>query len=276
MSGPPEMFSAGGQPALPPDVDRLRALVARHRTPAIPPQELIDLVGEGDFHTVGLTNAYNVVALCGFRPHHWILEPGCGSGRNARIIAPLLDPVSGSYRGFDVSAPAVTWCRESISSLYPNVRFSHADVRNSAYNPKGSIRPDRYRFPYGDGSFDIVFLPSVFTHMTRRGFEHYLAEIHRVIKPGGRLLSWHFLLDHAVYTRATQGTTSSGLVPYDGVSWVRNIEVPAVMVAYDTRYVMKTLGLLGFAVHARMRGHWDGLAPTGPVDYQDRILSTRR
>ena len=276
MSDLPEMFSTEGQPALPHDVERLRTLVARHRTPAIPSQELIDLVGVGDFHFVGLINLYNVVALCGFRPHHWILEPGCGSGRNARLIGPLLDPVSGSYRGFDVSRPAITWCRESISSLYSNVRFSHADVRNSAYNPEGSIRPDRYRFPYGDGSFDIVFLPSVFTHMTRGGFEHYLTEIHRVTKPGGRLLSWHFLLDHAVYTRARQGTVSSGLVPYDDVSWTRNIEVPAEMVAYDTRYVMKTLELMGFAVHARMRGNWDGLPPTGIADYQDRILSTRR
>lgn len=274
MSDFPEVFSGEGQ-TVSQEIRGLRRLVETHRTPALPSQELIDLIGGGDFYFLGLVNLYNVVAFCGLRPYHWVLEPGCGSGRNARVIAPLLDPLSGNFSGFDVSRPAITWCQESISPLYPNVRFDYADVRNSSYNPEGSVEPDEYRFPYPDTQFDIVFLPSVFTHMTRDGFEHYLTEIHRVMKPEGRLLSWHFLLDRSIFTHTGQGTASSGLVPYDDVSWVKNTDNPSELIAYDTQYVLKALKLAGFMVHARMRGSWDGLRPTGLADYQDRILSIR-
>ena len=272
MSDFPETFSAEGQSALSHDPESsVYTLAARHCTPAIPSQELIDLVGGGDFSYVGLVNLYNLIAFCGLRPHHRILEPGCGSGRNARLIAPLLDSVSGSYRGFDISKPAIAWCGESISSLYPNVRFHHADIQNSYYNPEGSIKPEEYRFPYEDEEFDVVFLPSVFTHMERGGFEHYLDEIHRVTKTGGVLLSWHFLLENS----AKRGKLSAGLVPYDDVSWTNDKNNPDGFIAYDCQYVLKTLERLGFALHARMRGDWDGFRPTGFADYQDRILSSR-
>lgn len=274
MSDLPEVFSGEGQ-TVSQEVRGLRRITESHRTPALPSQKLMDWAGGGDFHFLGLINLYNVITFCGLRSYHWVLEPGCGPGRNARVIAPLLDPLSGNFSGFDVSKPAITWCQESISSLYPNVRFDYADVRNSKYNPEGSVESDEYRFPYPDTQFDIVFLPSVFTHMTRDGFEHYLTEIHRVMKPEGRLLSWYFLLDRSIFTRAELGTLSSGLVQYDDVSWVRNIDDPSELIAYDTQYVLKALKLAGFTVHARMRGSWDGLRPTGFADYQDRILSTR-
>ena len=273
MSDFPETFSAERQSALSHETESsvYLSLAARHRTPAIPSQDLMDLVGGGDFQHIGLINVYNIIAFCGLRPHHWILEPGCGSGRNARLIAPLLDSVSGNYSGFDVSRPAIAWCRESISSLYPNVRFDHADIQNSHYNPEGSIKPEEYRFPYEDEKFDVVFLPSVFTHMRRDGFEHYLDEIHRVIKPGGRLLSWHFLLENS----AKPGKFSAEFVPYDDISLIHNKENPDSTVVYDCQYVLKTLERKGFALHARMRGDWDGFRPTGFADYQDRILSSR-
>ena len=178
----------------------LRVLLKNHRILAYPPSEMMKAVAgveidETAFSFHGLLNVYNIMTFCGLRPHYSVLEPGCGCGRNARYIATLLDPRLGSFHGFDVSESMIRWCKDHISTVYPNVQFDHADVCNSLYNPEGSIRGDEYQFPYRNDKFDIVYLPSVFTHMTRTEFEHYLAEIHRVLKPNGRLLSWHFLLD---------------------------------------------------------------------------------
>ena len=247
------------------------ASIRAHRSTAFPSQKLIDLVGEGGFHYVGLINIYDVIAACGFLPHHWILEPGCGSGRNARLLAPLLDLEAGRYCGFDVDKEAIDWCRESISSPYPQARFEHADVQNTHYNPNGSIPPDSYRFPYDDACFDTVFLPSVFTHMTRAGMESYLSEIHRVTKPGGRVLLWFFLFDGE-----TTGVKSSGWRQLDAVTRCCDIDSPDTTVAYESRHVYECLRRYGLTPELRMRGNWDGFPPTGIAGGQDRVLAIRR
>ena len=109
--------------------------------------------------------------------------------------------------------------------------------------------------------------------MTRTEFEHYLTEIHRVLKPNGRLLSWHFLLDT---DESPEGVDMGPVVRYDDVSWVTDIRNPAAVVIYDTQYVLAALERAGFIVHARITGKWKkGRSPTGIDDYQDRILSTR-
>ena len=64
---------------------------ARARELPVPPQHLIDWVGGGDAHvyqTVGLLNFLQLVIYAGLGPASRVLEPGCGSGRNARYVAP--------------------------------------------------------------------------------------------------------------------------------------------------------------------------------------------
>ena len=179
----PELYSAEGE-AVSAEIRNLLTLAGQHRTPLPPPEKLAKWDGKDCGHA-GLITLYDLVAFCGLRPFHQILEPGCGTGRNARVIAPLLDPLVGQYMGFDVSEPHITWYQEYISSLYRNTRFDYADIQNSS-NPAETVDPSEYRFPYRDSVFDIVFLTSVFSRMTRDGLEHYLAEIHRVAKPRSR------------------------------------------------------------------------------------------
>ena len=251
------------------DDDGGLASIRRHRSTAIPSQEMIDLIGGGDFYGLGLRNLHNVIAACGFLPHHRILEPGCGCGRNARLLAPLLD--SGIYCGFDIVKEAIDWCQKSIAPLYPQARFEHADVQNTYYNPNGLVPPDSYRFPYDDACFDTVFLPSVFTHMTRLGMENYLSEIHRVTKPAGRVLLWFFLFDGE-----PTGVVSSVWKQFDAVTRCHDIDSPDDGTAYDSRYVYECLERYGLTPVLRMRGSWDGFQATGLTDYQDRVLAIRR
>ena len=88
---------------------------------------------------------------------------------------------------------STSWPRASpgarSATATPRRRFAfvHADLRNTAYNPGGALDADSYRFPYGDGAFDLVIATSLFTHLLPAAAEHYLSEAARVLAPGGRL-----------------------------------------------------------------------------------------
>ena len=262
---------------------RLRARLATHCSPAFPSVELMQSVGTPDknasfyYQHLGLVNAFFLLSCCGLRPEHHVLEPGCGPGRNARFIAPFLDPELGAFAGFDVSAPAIDWANESISKPFPNAQFVHANINSAPYNPAGDILASEYQFPYEDQRFDVVFLPSVFTHMDQKGFERYVAEIHRVMKPGGVLLSWHFLIDEARFELACNGEIGGyKITRFNDHLWVPAHEELEAYILYDLQYVLETLASAGFRTHGLMRGAWAEQRGAGIVkDHQDKILSAR-
>jgi SAM-dependent methyltransferase len=159
----------------------------------IPPLDLNPVKG-GDFREIGETYAGYCRTWCGLAPNHRILDLGCGAGSLAVALLGYLSS-SGSYEGLDVLPGVITWCREKITSRFPNFRFQVADVSNRNFNLTGRQRPTEHRLPYPDASFDVVHLRSVFTHMGPCEVEHYLGEIARVLAPGGRCLATYFLLN---------------------------------------------------------------------------------
>ena len=260
----------------------LRARLATHCSPALPDATLMKWIGhpDGDQHSyqyTGLYNTFFLLSCCGLRPEHQVLEPGCGPGRNARFIAPFLDPERGAFAGFDVSAPAIDSARKAITKQFPNAQFVHANIKNTFYNPSGDIPASEYQFPYEDERFDVVFLPSVFTHMDQEGFERYVAEIHRVMKPRGKLLSWHFLIDETRFERACRGEVGGyEITRLNDCLWVPTQGELEAFVFYDSQYVLETLRVAGFRPHGLMRGNWAQQQGAGIIeDVQDKILSTR-
>nr|MDQ2868193.1 class I SAM-dependent methyltransferase [Verrucomicrobiota bacterium] len=159
----------------------------------LPPQSLQDSVG-GAYEEVGAEFFRHFIELCDFQPIAKVLDVGSGSGRLAVPLTEYLNG-AGSYDGFDISEESVAWCRENITTRFPRFLFQWADIHNGSYNPSGNVRSLEFRFPYPDATFDFVFLTSVFTHMLPAEVEHYLAEIARVLKPGGRCLITYFLLN---------------------------------------------------------------------------------
>jgi SAM-dependent methyltransferase len=115
--------------------------------------------------------------------------------RTGRTAAHRLSEQRGPLRRPDISGEAIAWCKENISRSHPNFDFIIADIHNALYNPHGKFQSLDFVFPYPDASFDVVFLTSVFTHMFPPDVKHYLDEISRVLKPGGRCLSSYFLLN---------------------------------------------------------------------------------
>jgi SAM-dependent methyltransferase len=131
----------------------------------------------------------------GLCSHSNVLEIGCGLGRTAFPLRYALIG-GGTYDGFEIAAEKVEFLSRTFETAYPRFRFQRADVRNTYYNPSGSIAADRYVFPYADASFDVVYAASVFTHMLPAAVAAYLRQSARVLRPTGRCVFSFFLLDH--------------------------------------------------------------------------------
>src|SRR5689334_8741782 len=144
-----------------------------------PPAELVSRVGgemeAGTWHVAELQR-YSRLAEAG--PER-VLDLGCGVGRTATVLAERFPRLR--YEGLDVDGEAIEWCAREITSRRPGFRFTHADLRNAAYNPSGERDPEAFTFPYDDGAFDLVYGFSLFTHLMPAALEHYIREIKRVL-----------------------------------------------------------------------------------------------
>ena len=119
-------------------------------------------------------------------PDPTVLDLGCGCGKMARFL--YVNPGL-RYVGVDIFLPAILWCRENFARLAGDrFRFEHFDGVSEIYNPSGTIRPIDYRLPVDDASIDLSICASLFTHLLEPECCHYLLELYRVAKPGGKAL----------------------------------------------------------------------------------------
>ncbi|MBA3974890.1 MAG: class I SAM-dependent methyltransferase [Candidatus Solibacter sp.] len=96
--------------------------------------------------------------------HSAILEFGCGCGR----VLSCLDRTDG-IAGCDLNPDLIAW----VSRHLPGI-----DARLNGLEPP---------LPWTDGSFGLVFALSVFTHLPEPVALRWIAELSRVLKPGGYL-----------------------------------------------------------------------------------------
>ena len=136
-----------------------------------PPPELMEIVGglqnERDFAAHGV-DIYQAISLASPKPlpdYRSILDFGCGCGRLARMFKGHL----GHIAGCDIDSRHVEWVNN-------NLPFMKAKL--------SKVVPP---IPYADNEFEAVISISIFTHLTERSQDQFLAELHRVCRPDGRL-----------------------------------------------------------------------------------------
>jgi SAM-dependent methyltransferase len=95
-----------------------------------------------------------------------ILDFGCGCGRVLRWLAELPSELHGS----DFDGPAVEWCRENLP---------FATFVNNGLEPPLSFEA---------GEFELVYAFSVLTHLPVDLQHAWVAELARVLRPGGHLI----------------------------------------------------------------------------------------
>ncbi|MDI1264414.1 MAG: methyltransferase domain-containing protein [bacterium] len=106
-----------------------------------------------------------------------VLDLGCGLG----AYHPGLEGKFHELHGIDVSGQSIQLAAES-----------HPFVQYSAF--------DGDRLPYRDGQFSVVFTVCVMHHVPPPQWTGFVAEMRRVIKPGGLAL----VFEHNPYNPATQ------------------------------------------------------------------------
>jgi SAM-dependent methyltransferase len=120
-----------------------------------------------------------------------VLEIGCGTGVHARLLAAAGARVS----AVDLTPTAVELTRRRLE-----LAGLHADVREA----------DAESLPYADGSFDFVWSWGVIHHS--ESTDRVIAEIARVLRPGGRLalMVYHrnsitFWIDYVLHRGVLRG-----------------------------------------------------------------------
>lgn len=239
----------------------------------VPPRRMIRNIG-GSFDGVGNAFLRHFIELGGLQPHESVLDVGCGVGRMAVPLTGYLAG-GGSYEGFDIDAREIAWCSRNITPRYPHFRFRVADIHSKRYNPKGACTDAEYKFPYADASFDFLFMTSVFTHILQPGLENYLAEIARVLKPGGRCLITYFLLNDESMRLMQEGRSSLDFKYGRGVFALVDEVIPEEAVAYDESFVRNACGANALAVVEPLHyGNWCGRSAW--LDYQDIVVARKR
>ncbi len=243
--------------------------VTRRRDPLAPPRRLLS-DDYSEFERIGNEFLGHFVELGGLQPGHRVLDIGCGLGRMAVPLTRYMS-AAGSYEGFDVVEREVDWCRRAIGSRHPNFEFQVLDVHNERYNPGGS---DQLAWPFGDETFDFAIATSVFTHLRPPDTAAYLAEVGRVLRPGGTLFATLFLLDEDTRPRIERGESHFSFPHADGPAAAEDEASFEAAVAYDLDWLRERLAAAGLTPVDLRHGYWSG---TGHeyLTWQDVVVARR-
>jgi demethylmenaquinone methyltransferase/2-methoxy-6-polyprenyl-1,4-benzoquinol methylase/phosphoethanolamine N-methyltransferase len=113
------------------------------------------------------------VRLAGVRPGDAVLDVGCGTG-NLAMAAKARAGAEGDVRGIDGAPEMVEVARRKAAAAKLGVEYEVAVVEN---------------MPFADATFDIVLSSLMLHHLPGDLKRQGIAEIARVLKPGGRLVA---------------------------------------------------------------------------------------
>lgn len=152
-----------------------------------------------------------------------VLDFGCGCGRVLRHLATH----PWQLHGVDYNAAAVRWCRQHL----PIARFD----RNGLAPPLTG----------GAERFDLVYAFSVFTHFTAALQHAWMAELRRILRPGGHLLASF----HGDAYRSHLAADELAQLRRDGL-FVRDLTVVGTNLcgAYHTEAYIRSQLAVGFEV----------------------------
>lgn len=125
--------------------------------------------------TLGQEGRYRrrAIRLLGLRGNERVLDVGCGTGVLTRLLAQQLgDKVNSLVVGIDAAPKMIDVARRKALPL-PNIRFDVGIAES---------------LPYADASFDCAVSTFFYHHIDAELKRRSLAELRRVLKPGGRLI----------------------------------------------------------------------------------------
>jgi ubiquinone/menaquinone biosynthesis C-methylase UbiE len=117
------------------------------------------------------------VELARLQPGEQALDVGCGTGALALVVARRVG-ASGRIVGIDPSAEQIARARTKAARRHAPIEFQIAVIE---------------QLPFPEQTFDVVFSTLMMHHLPAPLKRQGLAEIARVLKPGGRLIIGDFV-----------------------------------------------------------------------------------
>ena len=147
----------------------------RHDGLRLPPDDLsYDAYGHSDWTTYAASGRQHAEFFSSVIRRHMpattplrICEWGCGPARIIRHLPTLLADLKPQLTGTDYNLRSIAWCKENI-----------ADV---------SFAPNKLEPPIAlpAASFNCIYCLSVFTHLSEPMHSAWIAELTRLVEPGG-------------------------------------------------------------------------------------------
>lgn len=243
--------------------------ITGQRDSMTPPKGKI-FIGPGNFKALGEKLRSDFIQYGNLKPKDRVLDIGSGIGR---IAIPLTGFIKtpGSYEGFDIVKEGVDWCKERISSKFPNFNFTHVQLKNDLYNLEAGKEASEFVFPYGDNEFDFVILTSVFTHMQQKDVAGYINEIGRVMKKGGTCFATFFILD--AQSLEFLSKSKDPFFKFDhGDYFLHDDKVKDANIAYKIEVIEAMAKDGGLTIAKHHKGWWCGGSKTENVDFQDVLI----
>ncbi len=133
---------------------------------------LYDLLGAILMLGQGPAMRKRTIVLAHLVPGERVLEIGCGTGEIALRAKARTGP-TGSVAGIDPSPETIAVARQKAARANLNIDYRVAGAE---------------ALPFADATFDVVLSSLMMHHLPEDLKPRALAEIRRVLKPGGRLL----------------------------------------------------------------------------------------
>lgn len=231
------------------DAGRIEAEVAagRHR----------EVIG-GKWDEIGALQ-FEYLKAQGLRPHHKLLDVGCGSLRGGVHFVGYLD--AGGYSGLDIN--------QSLLDAGYDVELAALGLQDRL--PRTNLVCDaEFEFGGPDGVFDYAMAQSVFTHLSLNRIRQCLAKVARVMKPGGVFYATFFELPE-------DAPADRPFVHQPGGKVTSAVEDPFHYRVSDFRYAAKGLGWTvepigdwGHPRNQRMLAFRRVAAPAAPTPTDDK------
>ena len=139
------------------------------------------------------------VDLAGVKPGDAVLEVGCGTGTLTLAAKQAAGP-SGEVVGIDIIPGMIEASRRKAAQANEAITFQPGSIDG---------------IPFPDSHFDVVLCSFMIFHMSEETRRKGIAEIQRVLKPGGRMMILDLALPSRPLPRAIARMAFGGMLEHD-------------------------------------------------------------
>lgn len=213
-----------------------------------------------------------LIQIMGLKATDSILDIGCGEDNIYYGLVYYLT-LRARYEGIYFSENLIDWAQQEITSRKPNFNFEWHNVYHPIYNAKGTISMTEFIFPYPEASFDNICVSNLFTHLSSIDLRHYLHQIRRVLKVGGKCLFACFLINDESKKLIADGKSSQSLVYEIEGGLCLDSKLPEKTVGFQEYLLIEWMKEIGLTIIGKYYGSWCGRKS---FTYQDLLIVEKK